>query len=138
MDPVTPVLQRQVADESPWQQIPDVATGGWDFRRPPARTELTALVERSTDFQRAHGATFIVPAYFYAQSVADPWFQASIDSLSQTKDHLHAERVSLPLLPVFAGAIAGFGPKASWGTGLDRFLELRHNGPRLSPAIARS
>lgn len=123
VDPVTPVLQRPVSDESPWQQIPYVGTTDWDVRRPPSPAQLTALVERSSDFQRAHGATFIVPPYFYAQSPADPWFQASLDALSVTRDHLHAERVSLPVLPVFAGAIAGFGPRASWIGGLDRFLE---------------
>jgi hypothetical protein len=122
IDPLTHLFQDEQAPASGWAAL--------DFADPQAHTAqhfsddsvLTTLVAQSLAFQLEHGASILVPPYFYAKSPEDPWFGVQIAANRRTADYLAAERINLPVAPVFAGNLRAFGSHRSWAAGVEEFL----------------
>jgi hypothetical protein len=78
VDPLTHLFQ----DE----QVPNKGWAALDFADPHAfspdhffeDSALATLVQKSLAFQLEHGASILVPPYFYAKSPTDPWFRLQL------------------------------------------------------------
>lgn len=122
VDPLTPLLQDEQAPGHPWARL---ALGDGE-RHAPADFDHFAvqdeLVERTVDFQREHGATAVIPPYFYSPKRGDAWFELNIALLARTARYLERADISLPVVPVFAASLMEYGPRKGWASGMDRFL----------------
>lgn len=123
VDPLTPFLAEEQDPDDDWARLP-FATA-----RKVAPAELSdpgfqeRLIESVIAFQRDRGATWLIPPYLYAARVGDPLAQINLQLLTRTARYLDRERISLPVVPVFAASLLAFGPQAAWAAGLDPFLE---------------
>lgn len=121
IDPMTPLCQVEVASHDSWVGLP---FGG---QQPVQLDDLTAasarddLVAQVVAFEVDHGATAIVPPYFYARSPDDPWFALGLDLLERTASHMARSGVRLPLLPLLCAQLQHFGSADTWMAGVDRF-----------------
>lgn len=122
IDPLTHLFQDEQAPDSGWATL--------DFADPRAHTAehfaddsvLATLVRQLLAFQLDHGASILVPPYFYAKSPEDPWFRVQIAANKKAADYLAGEGIKLPVAPVFAGNLRAFGSQRSWAAGVDEFL----------------
>lgn len=127
VDPLTHLFQ----DE----QVPNKGWAALDFANPRAfsadhfdeDSALAALVQKSLAFQLDQGASILVPPYFYAKSPADPWFRIQLAANRRTAEYLAAERINLPVAPIFVGSLKSFGAQRHWNTGVDEFLRSLAN-----------
>lgn len=124
IDPMTPLLQdRQDPNVSPWARLP-YATA--EKVSPEGLADVAAqdrLVEQVLDFQRAHGATSLIPPYLYSAKLGDAWSQINQSLLRRTARYLRAEGVQLSVVPVFALSLLEYAPARGWEFGLDRYLD---------------
>ena len=121
IDPVTPLLQSEQAENDSWAVLP------FAHAEPLMPTDindyiLDELVERVVDFQRSTGATHLIPPYFYSNRRDDVWWRANLALLRRTGQHLSREGVNLPVIPVLAVSLREYGPEMTWERGLDAFL----------------
>lgn len=122
IDPLTHLVQ----DE----QQPGVGWAALEFADPRVLTPhqfgqgdaLDTLVRQSLTFQLDHGASILVPPYFHATTPEDPWFHVQVEANRRTARYLADEGINIPVAPVFAGSLKGFGPRRSWSEGVDMFL----------------
>ena len=122
VDPLTHLFQDQQEPNKGWAAL--------DFADASAReadhffedSVLAALVQKSVAFQLDHGASILVPPYFYAKSPTDPWFQVQMAANRTTAEYLRAEGINLQVAPIFAGSLKGFGAQRYWAAGVDEFL----------------
>jgi hypothetical protein len=124
IDPVTPLLQDEQAPDHAWARLPFAAAD----QQTPAGLSHPALqdelLERTFDFQREQGATLLVPPYLYSARRDDGWFDVNLQLLRRAARYLEQQGIDLPVVPVFAASLLEFGPRATWQTGLDRFLDV--------------
>jgi hypothetical protein len=122
IDPLTHLFQDEQPPASGWAAL--------EFADPRALTAehfadvsvLDTLVQQSLTFQLDRGASILVPPYFYVKTPDDPWFQVQIAANHRAGQYLAAERINVPVAPVFAGSLRAFGPQRSWSNGVDEFL----------------
>jgi len=123
VDPLTPLLTDEQAPDHPWARLP-FATGQkvtpGELAHPGLQDDL---VESVIAFQRDRGATWLIPPYLYAARLDDPAAELNLQLLTRTARYLDRERISLPVVLVFAASLMAFGPQATWAGGLDRFIE---------------
>ena len=121
IDPLTPLLQSEVDPADAWVKLPFAQAPaqpaevlGNPFMQPP-------LVEETVQFQVEHGASAIIPPYFYAESPQDPAFEASLTMIAATARYLRQNSITLPLFVVLCVQRRAFASQCVWGVGIDRF-----------------
>jgi hypothetical protein len=121
IDPLTPLLQSEVDPADAWAKLP--------FAQGPAQSaELLGnpfmqqtLIEQSVQFQVEHGASAIIPPYFYAESPQDPYFDASLTTIAATARYLRHNNITLPLFIILCVQRRAFVGQRVWHAGIDRF-----------------
>jgi hypothetical protein len=122
VDPLTPLLQCQVDSSDPWiQEVEFGRTEALDAGCLTNPFTLDQLVAEVVEFQVAHGATVVIPPYFYAEKPESPEFEASVAAIGRTARRLRADGVRLPIMPVLSAQLRGFLHRPDWQTALDRF-----------------
>jgi hypothetical protein len=122
VDPMTMLFQGEVAANDPW--VEKVSFGraeaytGAELVNPFI---LDAIVAESLEFQVDHGATAIIPPYFYADRPESPSFDASLAAIARTAKRMRAHGISLPLVPILCAQLQGFAHRPGWQAALDRF-----------------
>lgn len=124
IDPVTPLLQSNVAPANKWALLPFAHAEALDPRDLHDARVQDELIERVFDFQRSHGATHLIPPYLYLPKRGDEWEALNLSLLQRSVRYLSAEGIGLPVVPVFAASLAQYGPQATWKDGLDSFLKV--------------
>lgn len=140
IDPLTLFWQGVLREKDKWSKLPfgDARKLSPEELSNPFRREQ--LVAATVDFQIDNGATAIIPAYTYASSPGDPFFQISLDFLRATSRYMGRNGIALPIIPIFCAQLQSFGPEKSWREGIDRFASVALDlGPEaigvcLSPA----
>jgi len=82
---------------------------------------LDGLAASCLEFQVEHGASAVIPPYFYAESPDDPAFDATVSALGHTARRMRVEGVSLPLVPLLCAQVQSFTRRQGWEDALDRF-----------------
>ena len=122
IDPMTVLLQGQVAPDDPWvREVP--------YGRAEAVTAATlanpffldVLIAESLRFQVEHGASAIIAPYFYAESPESPAFAASLAAITRTARRMRADGIALPLVAILCAQLRGFAHRPGWQRALDRF-----------------
>ena len=122
IDPLTVLLQSEVAPSDAW--VKSVSFGRADALSDAELANpffIDLLVAQALEFQVDHGATAIVPPYFYAKRPDSPAFGASLTAISRMAKRMRAEGVSLPLAPVLCAQLRSFLHRRDWQLVLDRF-----------------
>ena len=122
IDPLTPLLQSEQPTSDKWTTLPFAQAGAMtpsDFLGPAV---IDALVEEIFTFQREHGATHLIPPYVNSERPVDAWAEINLELLARSAKYLKQQGINLPVLPVLALALPGYGPQRSWQSGLDRQL----------------
>ena len=123
IDPMTFLLQTDIDPGHPWAQLPYAvapAVQATEFADLAARQALT---HRTIEFQLEHGATVIVPPYFFASGPDDPWFQVSLQCVTGAAEYLRDLGARMPLAPVLTGRLDRFARPSQWSAGIDRFAD---------------
>ncbi len=122
IDPLTPLLQGATDPTDSW--VKRVSFGDAAALAPEDfdAGRLERLAADVVEFEVAHGATAIVPAYLYASGPSDPAFTTSLQLLIATRRYMRRNDVNLPLIAVFCGGWQRFARDDAWSTGVDRFL----------------
>jgi hypothetical protein len=122
VDPLTMLLQGEVDPQDPWVRCVPFgraeALPGDQLVNPFVLDEIVAKV---VEFQVDHGATVIIPPYFYADRPESPAFAASIAAIGRTARRMRADGVALPLMPVLCAQLQSFARRSGRQAGLDRF-----------------
>lgn len=122
IDPMTILFQGKVAADDPW--VADVSFGranAYTAQQLANPFILDAILAQSLEFQVDHGATAIIPPYFYADGPQSPAFEASLAAIARTAKRMRAEGISLPLVPILCAQLQGFAHRPGWQAALDRF-----------------
>lgn len=122
IDPLTSLLQDEQPPARGWAALP--------FADPAAHTAdefadtaaLDTLIRRVITFQLERGASVLVPPYFYVKDLDDAWLHVQLATNRRTAQYLAAERINMPVAPIFAGSLRAFGAQRSWGNGIDLFV----------------
>ncbi|MDO4101030.1 hypothetical protein [Clavibacter michiganensis] len=121
IDPLTPLFQTEQLATDNWASLP--------FARPEPMPldrlddyALHHIVETVINYQREHGATHLIPPYFFSAKRGDQWWQANLRILRATAEYLNQENVSLPVIPVLAASLTEYGPQAAWER-VDAYLD---------------
>lgn len=122
IDPCTFLWQDEIRSDDPWiKHVPfakaEVLTPR-DVMRPERRERIVASV---VEFELKHGATAIIPPYFFVSGPDDPAFSATIGLIGATARHLRRLSLPLPIVPVFCGQHQGFAMPQSWKRGINEF-----------------
>lgn len=122
VDPLTMLLQGEVDPQDPWVRCVPFgraeALPGDQLVNPFVLDEIVAKV---VEFQVDHGATVIIPPYFYADRPESPAFAASIAAIGRTAHRMRADGVGLPLMPVLCAQLQSFARRSGRQAVLDRF-----------------
>jgi hypothetical protein len=120
VDPDTTLMQSEVATTDRWTKLP------YAIARAVAAGEVDSdeLAAQIVEFQLEHGATVVMPGYFYASSPDDPWFELSLVMMEATADYMRDNNVRLPIAPVFCGQLQAFSDPSRWSIGIDRYLNV--------------
>lgn len=121
IDPLTFLLQGETDPDHGWTRLPFATAGAVTPAQLADHGLRRRLVSLTVDFQIEHGATVIVPPYFYAGGPTDPWFDVSLTCLTDTAAYLRHLDARLPLSPVLTGRLDRFARPAHWAAGIDRF-----------------
>ena len=123
IDPMTFLLQGATDPDHSWTRLPFASAAAKHPSELADSSTRHGLVASAVDCQLEHGATVIVPPYFYAASPGDPWFEASLACLTDTATYLRHLDARLPLMPVLTGRLDRFARPANWASGIDRFAD---------------
>lgn len=123
IDPMTTLIQGEQASRDPWvQEVPygrAAAIPDPDLADPFFMDDLVA---RALEFQVEHGATAVIPPYFYAERPDSPAFAASLTAIARTAKRMRSDGVSLPVVPILCAQLRGFVQRRpDWQRVLDRF-----------------
>lgn len=111
VDPLTWLFQGDVDPTSSWSRLPFAQQpGGLDDLQSPARRRQ--LIEAVVQFQLEQRSTSVVPPYFAASGLRDPWLDISLSFLTETAVYLRDNDIRMPLLPVFTGRLDRFARPA--------------------------
>ena len=122
IDPLTPLLQGDVDPNDSWVRL--LPFGSAPRLRPEAlenRFMLEELIAKVVEFQVEHGATTIVPPYFYAPGPDTPAFAATIAAIAGTARRMRSDGIALPLMPILCARLQGMARRPGWDGALDRF-----------------
>lgn len=121
VDPLTFLLQGELDPADAWVHLPfgQAAPLGGEALIDPF--VLDKLVAQVVEFEVEHGATAIVPPYFYCASPDSPAFAATLAAIGRTARRMRADGVRLPLLPVLCVQLRAFAHRSGWQRALDRF-----------------
>jgi hypothetical protein len=122
VDPLTMLLQDPVDPDDPWVRL--LPFGRADALRAEEFSSpfvLDEIVAQTVEFQVEHGATTIIPPYFYTEGPGSPAFAASLAAIGRTARRMRADGVSLPLMPLLCARLRGFTARPGWQRALDRF-----------------
>jgi len=123
VDPMTYLTQDEQAEDQAWARLPIGVPSAMTANQVLAAIRGGTYVEQVVQFQIDQRATMIVPPYFHAASVEDPWFEATLSAMFETHRAMERMSIRLPLLPVLSARLDRFGKDKTWGDGLDRFVE---------------
>jgi hypothetical protein len=122
VDPLTVLLQEEIDPADPW--VERVSFGRAEKLTPTellSPFRLDQLVAEAVEFQVEHGATAIMPPYFYSDHPDSPAFAASILAIGRTARRMRAEGVSLPVFPLLCAQLQSFARRPGWEGAVDRF-----------------
>jgi hypothetical protein len=123
IDPMTFLAQTLTTEEQGWSALPfgsAMPRTASDFA---SDASMRQMVEAVASFEIEHGASMVVPPYFYAKDPKDEYFLRSMTATKRTREYLDSNGSGMQLLPVFCGRVDGFGAKESWGSGVDWFAQ---------------
>lgn len=120
IDPMTFLLQRETAPGG-WSDLPFGSTRIVSSDELGTDLRLGELVDNVLTFSIEHGATIIVPPYFYSSDPKGPYFIRGLRAISLMRKRLDELGSSMKLLPVLCGRIDGFGRVDSFASGIDWF-----------------
>jgi len=98
IDPETPLLLAQQYPRDPWARLPYASSAG--ARLDP--TVLSRIARQVVDFQVSHGATVIIPAYLYLDTLDGVLAAAQRRLWSETGAYLSSLSLSHPVIPLLA------------------------------------
>ena len=124
VDPMTPFCQVALADDDRWAALPYGSAPAMSIGDLATASARDDLVTRVLSFEVDHGASVVIPPYFYSRSPGDPWFDVSLDLLERTARHMARSDVRLPLLPILCAQLHQFGSPDTWAAGIDRFVRI--------------
>ena len=78
IDPLTHLFQDEQASALGWAALDFADHQAHTARHFADDSALPTLVHQSLAFQLDHGASILVPPYFYAKSPDDPWFRVQM------------------------------------------------------------
>src|SRR5215211_1438779 len=119
---MTILVPAPIDPRDPWVQ--SVPFGHAEARSPDQLGNpflLEQLVDQVVEFQVEHGATAIIPPYFYAQRSDSPEFAATIAAIGRTARRMRADGVNLPIIPLLCAQLQGFAHRSGWQAALDRY-----------------
>lgn len=122
IDPLTTLLQDEQAPDNPWAQLPFAHPEVAPVETLSSGAVQDELIDRSIRFQLDHGASALVAPYLFAKSADDPAWRAQLNMNKRLAAYLAQEGITVPVIPVLAGALRTFGPTATWTRGVDAFL----------------
>jgi hypothetical protein len=122
VDPLTHLFQDEQVPNKGWAALDYADAKAFSADHFFEETALGTLVQKSLAFQLEHGASILVPPYFYAKSPTDPWFRVQLAANRKAAEYLTGERINLPVAPIFVGSLKSFGAQRYWDTGVDEFL----------------
>lgn len=121
VDPLTFLLQGDIDPTDPWAQLPFGQAAPFGDEALVDPFVLDKLVAQVIEFEVEHGATVIVPPYFYCASPDSPAFVATVAAIGRTARRMRADGVRLPLMPVLCVQLRAFAQRSGWQRALDRF-----------------
>lgn len=124
IDPITPLLQDQQAEDHPWARLPFANPHPQDAQALSSPAVQERLVAEVLNFQREHGATMLIPPYLYSAKFGDAFFEVNLQLLQASRRHLDRAGIDLPVVPIFAASLLEYGPQAAWADGIDRYLAV--------------
>lgn len=122
VDPLTHLFQDEQVPNKGWAALDYADAQAFSADHFFEEKALGTLVQKSLAFQLEHGASILVPPYFYAKSPTDPWFRVQLAANRKAAEYLTGERINLPVAPIFVGSLKSFGAQRYWDTGVDEFL----------------
>jgi hypothetical protein len=132
IDPLTILLQTDIDPTDAW--VSKLSYGRADAVPAADLTNrfiLDALVAEVVEFQVQHGATSIIPPYFYADDPESPAFEATLQAIGRTARRMRTDGVALPLLPILCVQLRSFAHRSGWQTAIDRFaMTAAEAGPQ--------
>lgn len=123
VDPQTYLLQDHQPSGDPWCRLPFGIPGKLE-PRDMTTTRIDQLIESVAQFQLEHGATAIIPPYFFLAGREVGWADAQVAVWSRTRRVLQTMGVQLPVLAIASldwKRLRGAGV-LSRGEALDRAL----------------
>jgi hypothetical protein len=134
IDPNTPLLQAQVAEDDRWAKLPFASARALQ----PGDVDAKNLAKEVVEFELEHGATRIVAPYFYASSPLDPWFVLNLELIDETIDYMDRSEIRLDVVFILCAQLHSFGNHMNWTSGVDRFIERIGGAPRRSAGLVLS
>lgn len=131
VDPNTPLLQSEVADDDRWTTIPFAEARAIG----PNEVDTKRLVREVLEFELEQGATRIIAPYFYSSSPMDPWFLLNLEMVDETIDYMDRSEIRLDVVFILCAQLQSFGSHLNWSSGVDRFVERVRSAPRASVAL---
>jgi hypothetical protein len=122
IDPMTVIGQGRVRQTDPWLALPFAESA--QLRGPLSSADIAKLVREVIEFELSHGATSIIPPYYYASSPTDAAFHLNLRLIQETADLLQGGGIDVPLVPVFCGQLHSFALDEAWDAGLQRFINF--------------
>jgi hypothetical protein len=123
IDPLTFLLQDEVADDDAWAKLPFGRTGAISASELSDPAVQRSLVAQVVKFEVDRGATAIIPPYVLVNE--DPqWLAVATDLLVRTREYLDEHDIRLPVVPVLALARPGRLAVVPWRSRLDRMVEV--------------
>lgn len=124
IDPMTPIGQGPVRERDAWLELPYSGSAGVLGTTTLGGDEQRKLVEEVVAFELAHGATAIIPPYYYSVSPSDSLFERNLLLIEDTQRLLDRYGIDLPLVPIFCGRLQTFAADGAWDEGFGKFVSL--------------
>lgn len=123
VDPLTPLLQSQQAPDDAWAQLPFAYSDRTDVAD-LSEYVMDEIIDQVFTFQREHGATHLIPPYFYSAKRGDAWWLANRAILRRSASYLHRHNIGSPVIPVLAASLREYGATDSWANGVGDYLAI--------------
>lgn len=138
VDPMTYLSQYDTSGHS-WSDLPFGAAEPWGRSELSTKAARRKMAEQVVEFQLTHGATMIIPPYFYCRDPRDPLFSHSLNAIRETREYLEDSGLSgYSMFPVFCGRVDSFSHPDSWPQGLDWFAQVSREEGAGSVAVQLS
>ncbi len=122
VDPLTFLGQGSLDDDDAWLRVPFA-----ELAQTVDVERIEELVDLVLTFELEHGATMVVPPYFYSATPGDRASRLNVVSLRATERWLSSASVQLPVVPVLCGQIQSFATEDGWEKGISPLMRAAAN-----------